>query len=73
MCVVSKKVSVRSVDRNRIERFCRESLRPLLSKMTKSEALIFYAKREAREASHADVAHDIEKLLRTIDARDASR
>lgn len=72
-CVVSKKVSARSVDRNRIERFCRESLRPHLSQMKKSAAFIFYAKREARDASHADVAKDIGKLLRTIDERDAPR
>ncbi len=72
-CVVSKKVSARSVDRNRIERLCRESLRPLLAKMKKAEALIFYAKREARGASRADAAEDIGKLLRAVDVRDALR
>ncbi len=72
-CVVSKKVSARAVDRNRIERRCREALRPLLSKITKPEAFLFYAKREAREASTSDVARDVEKLLRSIAARDAPR
>lgn len=69
-CVVSKKVSARAVDRNRIERYCREALRPLLSNITKPEAFIFYAKKEAREASSSDVARDVGKLLRSIAARD---
>ena len=72
-CVVSKKVSPRAVDRNQIERFCREALRPLLAQMTQSEAFIFYAKREAREASSAGIAHDIGKLLRSIVAHDRMR
>lgn len=63
-CVVSKKIAARSVDRNRIERSAREALRPLLAKTRASVALIVYAKREALEASPAEVVRDIEKLLR---------
>ncbi len=62
-CVVSKKVSARSVDRNRIERLCRESLRPALAQMKTSAALVFYAKHEAQGASLAEIRQDILKLL----------
>ncbi|MBI5457613.1 ribonuclease P protein component [Candidatus Kaiserbacteria bacterium] len=71
--VVSKKIAKRAVDRNKIERRCREALRPLITKMRKPAALILHAKREAREASYAEVALDIGKLLRSLDARDTPR
>ncbi len=66
-CAVSKKVSARAVDRNRIERACREALRPLMEEIQKPVALIFYAKREAREATSALIARDIGKLLQVIE------
>ena len=62
-CVVSKKVSARSVDRNRIERRCRESLRPFLAGMKEPTAFIFFAKREAASATFAEIRRDIGKLL----------
>lgn len=62
-CVVSKRVSARSVDRNRIERLCRESLRPRLARLREPIAFIFFAKREAAAASFKEVERDIEKLL----------
>src|SRR3989344_2187940 len=65
-CVVSKKVSARSVDRNRIERRCRESLRPLLIQMKERAALIFYAKRESVAASSKEIQQDIRKLLEGV-------
>ena len=68
--VVPKKVAKRAVDRNKIERRCREALRPLMEKVRKSVALIFHAKREAVEASYAEVVLDVEKLLKSLDARD---
>jgi len=65
-CVVSKKVSARSVDRNRIERRCRESLRPFLIQMKEPAAFIFYAKRESVSASSEEIQQDIRKLLERV-------
>ena len=65
-CVVSKKVSARAVDRNRIERRCRETLRPLLPHIQKPTALIFHAKREALAASSEEMQQDIQKLLKRL-------
>ena len=62
-CVVSKKVSVRSVDRNRIERLCREILRSELARMKEPTAFIFFAKRESVSASLKDIRQDIQKLF----------
>ncbi|MDO8576346.1 MAG: ribonuclease P protein component [bacterium] len=62
-CVVSKKISARSVDRNRIERICRESLRPELARLKEPAALIFFAKREAVSATFGEIQRDILKLL----------
>lgn len=67
--VVPKKIAKRAVDRNKIERRCREALRPLMGNVQKSVALIFHAKREAREAAYAEVAADIRKMLRSLDMR----
>ena len=65
-CVVSKKVSSRAVDRNRIKRQCREAIRPQLSKLGGRYALVFTAKREAVHASFAEVVQEIGKLLARI-------
>jgi ribonuclease P protein component len=62
-CVVGKKVVARAVSRNAIERRCREALRPLVPTLPKGLALVFYAKREAREASFSDIARDMRALL----------
>ena len=71
--VVPKKIARRAVDRNRIERRCREALRPLIKNIQKPVAFIFHAKREAQEASYAEVALDVGKLLRSLDAQDTPR
>ncbi len=62
-CVVSKKVSAKAVDRNRIKRRCRESVRAFLSTFREPLALVFTAKRVAGDASSADIAEDVRKLL----------
>lgn len=62
-CVVSKRVSARSVDRNRIERHCRESLRPAIALLKEPTALVFIAKREAASATFKEIQQDIQKLL----------
>ena len=69
-CVVPKKIASHAVDRNRIERRCRETLRPLLASVGKPVALIFHAKREAVAASLEDVRKDIETLLERNGLRD---
>src|SRR3989344_5316401 len=62
-CVVSKKVSARAIDRNRVERRLRESLRPILPHIQKPVALIFHAKRGAEVASSAEITREVEVLL----------
>ena len=62
-CVVSKKVALRAVDRNRIDRRYKEALRPLLHALRGDVALVFHAKREAARASFADIEHDIRSLV----------
>lgn len=65
-CVVSKKIAARAVDRNRIERRCREVLRPLMKNIKQPFALIFHAKREAVGATFVEIQRDILKLLERV-------
>jgi len=62
-CAVSTTVARKAVERNRVKRLCREAVRKTLGKVKRPLALAFYAKREAREASYADIARDIETLI----------
>lgn len=66
-CVVSKKVSLRAVVRNRIKRRCREALAPLLKSVRRPLALVCNAKREAVEASFAEIRDDIARLVMRIE------
>ncbi len=61
--VVSKKIAARAVDRNRIERQCREALRAHLRRIKEPVALVFHGKREAASASFRETKKDIEALL----------
>ncbi len=65
-CVVSKKVAVRAVDRNRIRRLSREVARTLLSEAFSSLNLILYAKKEAKKASYQTIETDVKALLARI-------
>lgn len=65
-CVVSKKISKRAIDRNKIERRVREVLRPLIARIAGPHVLVFYAKREATAASYAEIERDIQKLIDRI-------
>lgn len=64
-CVVSKKVSPKAVERNRIKRRCREAARAFMSDDS-PRALVFVAKRTARDATSGDLTRDIESLLKKI-------
>jgi ribonuclease P protein component len=64
-CVVSKKVSARAVDRNRVKRRFRAALSPHLTQLS-SGSYVWYAKKEAASAEYADVRRDIEKLVARI-------
>jgi len=61
--VVSKKIAVRAVDRNKIKRRVRSALKKRMRGVQKPVALVLYAKREAKDAKFADVSHDIESLF----------
>lgn len=61
--VVSKKIAARSVDRNRIERRCREALRAHMPRIREPLALVLHGKREAVGASFEETKKDIEALL----------
>ena len=61
--VVSKKVAVKAVKRNRIKRQGRSILATLLSELG-SGAHVFTAKREAASASFAQMEADIRELVR---------
>lgn len=62
-CVVSKKIAARAVDRNKIQRRCREIVRPHIEHTNQALALVFYAKRGAAAASFVDTEKDIQGLL----------
>lgn len=65
-CVVSKKIAARAVDRNRIQRRCREVVRSYIGQIEQPIALVFYGKRGAGAASFADTKKDIENLLANV-------
>ena len=62
-CVVSKKVSLKAVVRNTIERRCREAIRKNAKNMHKDTVYIFHAKKEAASALFSDINSDVEVLL----------
>ena len=63
-CIVSKKTATRAVDRNLIKRRCRSAVRNFLADIKKPQALIFYANKNAKAASFAEIKRDVEKLIR---------
>lgn len=65
-CVVSKKVAARASARNAIRRRCREAARAELARIKEPCTLVFYAKREAAEATFSDLKRDVEKLVARI-------
>ena len=65
-CVVSKKVSPKAVERNRIKRCCREAVRSFTVKERAPQTLVVTAKRSARGASPKDMMSDISTILKKI-------
>ena len=61
-CVVSKKVSLRAVDRNRVKRRTRAALTPHLARLSPA-SYVFHAKKEALSATSQELVRDIERLL----------
>ena len=62
-CVASKKVSLKAVERNTIKRRCRSVLQKSLSRVASPLSLVFYAKREALDASFSEIREDIDALI----------
>ena len=65
-CVVSKKVAAKAIQRNRIKRQCRESVRARAGGVPEPLALIFRAKKEAVRATFAELDHDIRSLIEKL-------
>jgi ribonuclease P protein component len=65
-CVISKKVIQKAHDRNLVKRRCREAVRPLLPSITRPLALVFYAKKSARDASFAEIKDDIASMIAVL-------
>ncbi len=61
--VVSKKVSAKAVDRNKVKRRTRSASLKALTDLKKPVAVIFYAKREAKDAEFIELKRDIEALF----------
>ena len=68
-CVVSKKVAARAVDRNLIKRRCRDAARRLIADIKEPLALVFYANRNAKDASYEEIEKDMSKLVQKLMAR----
>ncbi len=62
--IVSKKVSSRAVDRNKIERRCRELIKKHLLHMSADRAYVFQAKKDALNATFEQLDSDIATLLK---------
>lgn len=61
--VVSKKVSLKAVERNKVKRRFRNILSGRISGVHKAVALVFYAKREAKDADFGELERDVEVLF----------
>lgn len=64
--VVSKKVALRAVDRNRIQRRVRDILRPHILLSQEPLAIIVRAKKEALSADMAALRADLEPIIARI-------
>jgi ribonuclease P protein component len=72
-CVASKKVSLKAPVRNLIKRRCRAALAKSIMTIKKPLAVVFHAKREAAEASFADIQTDIISVVSRIAVQTGTR
>jgi len=61
--LISRKVDVRAVQRNRIKRLLSESVQPLLPKIKKGFKIVFLPRPAIKEKSLVEVREIVEKLL----------
>jgi ribonuclease P protein component len=61
--VVSKKVSLKAVDRNKVKRRSRTMIARRIGAVRKPLALVFYAKRDAKGAEVRELDRDIDALF----------
>ena len=61
--IVSRKISLRAVDRNRIRRRLAEAIRSHLNSL-KPAKIIILAKKNAQEANFAEIERSLAKMLR---------
>ena len=64
--VVSKKVAMKAVDRNKIKRRVRNILSKHIPRTKNSVALVFSAKRETKGVAFAELSRDIEALFSKV-------
>ncbi len=62
-CVVSKKVSLRAVDRNRVKRRVRASLAPIIPLITEPRAFVLVAKAKSRDATYQEIDQDVRRVI----------
>lgn len=67
-CVVSKHIFRKASDRNRLKRRTRAVLRAALPTRLPF-ALVFHAKKTARDAAYAEVVEDIRALVAKVSTR----
>lgn len=66
--VISKKISNKAVERNKLKRKLSEAIRPLLPQINNNYKIIFLGKRELKKASFADISHQAKNALKNIGA-----
>lgn len=64
--VISKKVSKKAVERNKIKRRAREAARTLYEKAPKGYDIVINIKRDAKEASFQDISKELAAHLRKV-------
>lgn len=66
--IISKKISAKAVERNKLKRKLSEAIRPLLPQINNNYKIIFLGKRELKKASFADISRQAENALKNIGA-----
>ena len=62
--IVSKKISKRAVDRNKIRRILSEIMRKNLDKLEAGSRIVFLAKKEILGKKMVEIKEEVEKLLK---------